>query len=126
MLSNATPIATVAVRDLDAARAFYEGTLGLALAEGHQEPGTATYRAGGAPLLVYPSDFAGTNRATAVTWDVGEGIAALVAELRGRGVAFLHYDMPGSRLDGDLHVSDPMKIAWFADPDGNIHALVGA
>jgi len=125
MLSNVRAIATVAVRNLDTARSFYEEKLGLSLAEGHQEPGTATYRTGGTTLLVYPSSYAGTNQATAVTWDVGEGIAELVRTLRGKGLAFEHYDMPGTRLEGDLHVSDGLKVAWFKDLDGNIHALVG-
>jgi hypothetical protein len=30
-----------------------------------------------------------------------------------------HYDMPGMTRDGDVHVGDRMKAAWFKDPDGN-------
>ncbi|MCX5497385.1 VOC family protein [Kaistia dalseonensis] len=123
-LKSATAIATVAVRDLEAARLFYEGTLGLT-PEAGSEPGTVTYRTGASSLLVYPSPFAGTNQATSVTWDLGDDIKAVVSALRGRGVAFAHYDMPGMRRAEDIHVSDHMKAAWFKDPDGNFHALVG-
>ena len=69
MLGTYDPIATIAVGDLGAARAFYEGVLGLQ-PYGKSRPGTAVYRAGSTSLLVYVSDFAGTNRATAVTWRV--------------------------------------------------------
>lgn len=124
MLKTASAIATVAVRDLDKARLFYEGTLGL-VPGAENEPGTVTYQTGATSLLIYPSQFAGTNQATSVTWDVGDAIEALVGELRAKGIAFEHYDMPGSTLNGDLHVNDHMKVAWFKDPDGNFHALVG-
>ena len=37
---------------------------------------------------------------------------------------FEHYDMPGLKLDGDVHLAGKMKIAWFKDPDGNILNVV--
>ena len=115
------PIATVAVRDLQAASRFYGETLGLP-----REPdreGVLTYRAGHARLLVYQSEYAGTNRATAVTWP-NVDVDAVVRALREKGVRFEHYDLPGMRLEGDVHVAGSMRAAWFTDPDGNIHALV--
>jgi hypothetical protein len=48
----------------------------------------------------------------------------VVQSLKGKGVTFEHYDMPGMTLKGDIHVANRMKAAWFKDPDGNIHALV--
>jgi hypothetical protein len=39
-------------------------------------------------------------------------------------VRFEHYDLPGMRREGDVHVAGAMRAAWFKDPDGNIHALV--
>jgi hypothetical protein len=39
-------------------------------------------------------------------------------------VPFERYDMPGAKLEGDVHVFDGMRVAWFKDPDGNIHSLV--
>jgi len=85
----------------------------------------ANYQAGKNALLVYTSQFAGSNKATAVTWNVDD-VEAIARALKGKGVAFEHYDMPGMKLKGDVHVAANMKAAWFKDPDGNIHAIVGA
>src|SRR5436190_10156476 len=76
MLGNNDPVATVAVRDLDAAKKFYGDTLGLtALPSDEQE--VLNFKSGHTTLLVYRSQFAGTNKATSVTWPVDdvEGIA---------------------------------------------------
>jgi catechol 2,3-dioxygenase-like lactoylglutathione lyase family enzyme len=116
-------MATVAVRDLEKARKFYEGTLGLKLTDAQEEE-ALTYQAGGTRLLVYRSQYAGSNKATATTWVLGNDMEKVVQSLKGKGVTFEHYDMPGMTLKGDIHVADGMKAAWFKDPDGNIHALV--
>jgi catechol 2,3-dioxygenase-like lactoylglutathione lyase family enzyme len=125
MLKGKTATATVAVSDLDRARDFYEKTLGLE-ASGRQEEGTVTYGAGGTALFVYTSNYAGTNQATGVTWDVGSDIDRIVKDLAGKGLKFEHYDMPGMTLKGDIHEAQGMRVAWFKDPDANIHALIGA
>jgi catechol 2,3-dioxygenase-like lactoylglutathione lyase family enzyme len=122
MLGNHDPIATVAVKDLDKARKFYEGTLGLKLVH-TEEGGALTFKSGKTELLVYVSQFAGTNKATAATWNVRD-LETLIADLKGNGVTFEHYDMPETTRKGDVHYSGRLKVAWFKDPDGNIHALV--
>lgn len=122
MLGNSDAMATVAVRDLKAASQFYEHTLGLERL-GTEGSEAVTYRSGGSRLLVYESEHAGTNRATAVTWIVGDVDDAARA-LKGKGVRFEHYDLPETTREGDVHVSGTMRVAWFTDPDGNIHALV--
>jgi catechol 2,3-dioxygenase-like lactoylglutathione lyase family enzyme len=123
MLAAKEAMATVAVKDLNAAKRFYEGTLGLKLTAAQEEE-ALTYEVGGSKLLVYRSQFAGSNKATATTWLAGNDIEKIVEGLRKKGVAFEHYDMPGLTLKGDVHVGEGMKAAWFKDPDGNIHALV--
>lgn len=123
MLGAKEAMATVAVRDLEKAKKFYEGTLGLRLTDAQEEE-ALTYQAGGTKLLVYRSQYAGSNKATATTWVVGNDMEKVVQSLKGKGVAFEHYNMPGMTLKGDIHVADGMKAAWFKDPDGNIHALV--
>ncbi len=123
MLGAKEAMATVAVRDLDKAKKFYEGTLGLRRTDAQEEE-ALTYQAGRTKLLVYRSQYAGSNKATATTWMIGNELEQVVQTLRGKGVNFEHYDMPGMTLKGDIHVADGMKAAWFKDPDGNIHALV--
>jgi catechol 2,3-dioxygenase-like lactoylglutathione lyase family enzyme len=123
MLGNKDAVANIAVRNLQAARKFYEGTLGLK-AVGTEGDDLVAFRSGSSTLFVYRSDFAGTNKATAVTWEVGDQVDALVRELRAKGVAFEHYEMPGMKHDGDVHVGGGMRIAWFKDPDGNILSVV--
>jgi catechol 2,3-dioxygenase-like lactoylglutathione lyase family enzyme len=123
MLSGKEAMATVAVRDLNAAKRFYEGTLGLKLTD-QQESEALTYEAGRAKMLVYRSQYAGSNKATAATWLIGKDMEKVVQALRGKGVTFEHYNMPGLTLKGDIHEGGGMKAAWFKDPDGNIHALV--
>jgi catechol 2,3-dioxygenase-like lactoylglutathione lyase family enzyme len=124
MLSRTNATATVAVRDLHAAARFYEDVLGLTCI--HDEAGGArVYGTGSTTLIVYRSTFAGSNEATAVTWDAGASLDAIVAGLREKGVRFEHYDIPGSTLVGDVHESPRMRMAWFRDPDGNVHALAG-
>jgi catechol 2,3-dioxygenase-like lactoylglutathione lyase family enzyme len=126
MLGSQNPIPTLAVKDLDAARKFYEGKLGLAPAEAQIE-GSVLYKAGSTSLFVYPSSYAGTNQATAVTWPLDRsGLESLVKALKGKGVAFEHYEMEGVTHEGDIHVGQGMRIAWFKDPDGNIHALAAS
>ena len=123
MLKDRDVAATIAVSDLTAAETFYTGTLGLELVarEGDE---AITYRAGTSSLLVYRSQFAGTNRATAATWFVGDEVDDVVRTLRGRGVKFEHYDMPGARLDGDVHVFGELRNAWFKDPEGNVISVM--
>ncbi|MER8499898.1 MULTISPECIES: VOC family protein [unclassified Mesorhizobium] len=123
MLANSNATANLAVKDLAKARAFYEGTLGLK--EVHNEGGELiVYESGDTAINVYRSNFAGTNKATAVTWTVGDELGKIVKALKSKGVAFEHYDMPGLALEGDVHVGQGMKVAWFKDPDGNILNLV--
>ena len=124
-LGSKSAAATVAVKDLERARKFYEETLGLKLVatEGDQ---VAVYQTGDSQLMVYVSRFAGTNQATGVTWNVGDDLEEEVEALNERGVRFEHYDMPETTRTGDIHKSGDVKVAWFKDPDGNIISLVNS
>lgn len=123
MLGDRQAVATIAVKDLTAARKFYEGVLGLTVLS-TQGAEAVNYKSGGAQLIVYRSEFAGTNKATAANWLVGGDIERIADGLRGRGVAFERYDMPGVVHKGDVHIFGDLKAAWFKDPDGNILALM--
>ena len=121
MLGKADATPMVAVKDLDRARKFYEETLGLSEVDDFGEG--FMLKSGDTKLSVYRSEFAGTNKATALTFDVAD-IDSEVRELKDKGVAFEHYDMEGLTRDGDIYAAEGMKTAWFKDPDGNILSLL--
>jgi catechol 2,3-dioxygenase-like lactoylglutathione lyase family enzyme len=123
MLGNSPAAATLPVSDIDRARQFYEGVLGLMPGQMMPEdaPGAILYSSGGSMVLVYLSEFVGTNKATAATWAVGDDFDAVVQGLRDRGVTFEQYDnLPDTTRDGDVHTFGELKSVWFKDPDGNI------
>lgn len=119
MLKDKSSSAIVAVSDIERAKKFYRDTLGLQLLDGSMGD-VITFRTGDTSLVVYKSDFAGTNKANAVVWDVGNEIESIAAALKGKGVTFERYDDMGMELKGDVYVAGPMKLLWFKDPDGNI------
>ena len=125
MLGDRDAIATIAVKDMTRAALFYEGILGFE--RRHSMGATATaYKCGDASLFVYESEFAGTNKATAVTWAVGGDLESIVDDLKRKGVAFEHYRLPDTTVEGDIHVSGDVRVAWFKDPDGNILSIVAS
>lgn len=122
MLRDNDAIATLAVRNLEAAAAFYEGKVGFQRGASDEKQ-VITYKSGNSKLLVYESEFAGTNKATAVTWAVDD-VAGVVERLKAKGVKFERYDFPGVAHEGDVHVMGKRKNAWLMDPDGNILSIV--
>jgi catechol 2,3-dioxygenase-like lactoylglutathione lyase family enzyme len=122
MLGEKDVAATLAVSDMAAAKEFYEGKLGFTKIESQiPEEAGILYRSGNSVVLVYPSAYAGTNKATAATWGVGEDFDAVVEDLRSKGVTFEHYDdLPETTRDGDVHSMGGLRTVWFKDPDGNI------
>jgi catechol 2,3-dioxygenase-like lactoylglutathione lyase family enzyme len=116
MLKNKDCAAIVAVTDMKRARAFYGDTLGLALLGG--DDSVMQFSTGTTKLVVYLSDFAGTNQANAVVWGVGNDIETIVQDLKAKGVTFEHYE--GMERDGDIHFAGDFRMVWFKDPDGNI------
>ncbi len=102
---------------------FYEEILGLQKIK--ENPAGNFYQSGKGGVFVYPSPaVAGTNQATYAAWSVDDA-AAVVTDLKAKGVAFEHYDdIPLLTRDGDLHIVGPTKSAWFKDPDGNILNIV--
>jgi catechol 2,3-dioxygenase-like lactoylglutathione lyase family enzyme len=119
MLGDKDAAANIAVKNLEKAKKFYEDTLGLTQI-GSEGQEAITFRSGNSIINVYQSQYAGTNKATAVTWVVGQNVEGFVQQLKAKGIAFEHYDMPGVTRNGDVHVAEDMKVAWFKDPDGNI------
>ena len=119
MIGDKDAIATIAVKDIEKARKFYTDILGLKPLP-HAEPEVLNYKSGKSSVIVYKSQYAGTNQANAVTWGVGDDLDGIVQTLKAKGVVFEHYDLPGLTRKGDVHVAGTFKAAWFKDPDGNI------
>jgi catechol 2,3-dioxygenase-like lactoylglutathione lyase family enzyme len=117
--SDATPM--LAVKDLDRARTFYQEKLGLTETDDFGEG--FMLKSGDTPITVYKSEFAGTNKATALTFGVDD-IDDEVRALKEQGIAFEHYELEGLTPRGDIYEGEGMKTAWFKDPDGNILSLI--
>ena len=120
MLSDHSAIPVLAVTDMERARAFYEGTLGFS-SEG-DVPDGVVYRTSNGGFLVYPSAYAGTNRATAISFQLSaDAFDTEVDALRAAGIEFQTFDLPGDATWTDGVLSDgTMRAAWFTDPDGNV------
>jgi catechol 2,3-dioxygenase-like lactoylglutathione lyase family enzyme len=125
MLNAHASSAIVAVSDLGRARHFYETVLGLELVEGGGDA-PLVFKTGPTHLVVYASEFAGTNKANAVVWGVGDRIEAIAADLKSKGVVFEHYDMDGATYADGVHRMGDFRMVWFKDPDGNILHLNSA
>jgi catechol 2,3-dioxygenase-like lactoylglutathione lyase family enzyme len=115
-LSGARLITTVPVRVMSRAVAFYTEVLGLRL-EASSDAGTLL-RAGEGRVLLFES------RAEAPGHTLGgfevPALEPVMAALRGRGVAFEDYDLPGLRTVDQVAWIGPERAAWFRDSEGNI------
>jgi len=112
--------ATIPAKDLDGTRKFYEGVLGLQIIM--ENPGGIIYRAGDSFLSLYPTQFGGKAEHTLGGFLVSD-IDAAMADLRGKGVEFEEYDMPGLKTEKGIAELEGAKISWFKDPEGNILSL---
>ena len=114
---------SIAVSDMERARDFYEGKLGLAAVSTGADGSRIYESAGEAALHVYASPVhAGKSTATLATWYVDD-VERIVDELSSTGVTFEHY--PGVTTDerGVSPRAGGGKVAWFKDPDGNTFAV---
>jgi catechol 2,3-dioxygenase-like lactoylglutathione lyase family enzyme len=120
MLKDSEVLAMVPVKDIKTAEKFYSETLGLNKID--ENPGGITYKCGNSKMFVYPTPTAGTAKSTVATWDVKD-IKAIVDELKSKKLTFEHYDYPGATHEGEVHIWEGMRAAWFRDPDGNVLGL---
>ena len=120
MLGSHEATATIAVRP-DAARQFYEASWGSSRATRRSGRSFCTRR--------------GARRSSSTIrirrHEQGHGRdldrerrRRAREELQSRGVRFERYDFPGCQRAGDVHVMGSRRVAWFQDPEGNIHSLV--
>jgi catechol 2,3-dioxygenase-like lactoylglutathione lyase family enzyme len=126
MLNQSEVATRLPAQDLDRARAFYADKLGLQPVE--ERPGGLRYRCGNSYFALFESAGAASGTHTQMGWEVAD-IAAVVAELRARGVVFEEYDLPGlTTVNGIAEVAGNYpskggtgeKAAWFKDSEGNL------
>ena len=114
------------VSDLAKAREFYEGKLGFESASPTNDDMVAYELGGGTGLILYVSDYAGTNKATLAGFDVPD-FDEMFAELRDRGVEFETFEDESGATTNEEGVIDAgdYRVAFFKDPDGNIYSING-
>ena len=115
MLGNAPVTTMLPVIDLDRARRFYEGQLGLRPL-GSSPDGKFKYACGDATLALFPKPEGTRAEHTAVSFEVKD-IAAEIVDLQARGVVFEDYDLPGLKTVGHVCVLGSEKAAWFKDTE---------
>jgi catechol 2,3-dioxygenase-like lactoylglutathione lyase family enzyme len=116
VLAAAPFVGFIPVRDVSAARAFYEGVLGLTVSE--ESPFALVLDANGTMVRVTPVPDHEPRAFTIAGWDVPD-IAATVIELAERGVSFTRYDGMDQDELGVWTSPSGARVAWFADPDRN-------
>ena len=125
MLRDGKVATRLPAQDLDRARAFYAEKLGLEPVE--EREGGLRYVGAQGEFGLFASAGAASGDHTQMGWEVDD-IEATVRELRGRGVVFEDYDLPGmTTVDGiaDIEGNYPCKGrgergAWFRDSEGNM------
>jgi len=116
MLKSSTPVAFVSTTDLDRARRFYEGTLGLDVVE--QSPVACVFDANGTMLRVTLADSVATPGYTVLGWRVDD-VDRVVGLLASSGVTFNRYHGMDQDSAGVWTTPGGDRVAWFSDPDGN-------
>lgn len=123
MLGDKKATSGFAVKDLDAAKEFYEGTLGLGVEVLVEEHGvTALKLADGKEVLMYLNPEMTPASYTMLNFEV-EDIDAMVNGLAERGVSLQRYDGFDHDEKGIVRGPGP-QIAWFEDPSGNVIAVM--
>ena len=122
MLQNSPLYAYIPAKDVARARRFYDEKLGF---KARQDiAGGVVYEFGkGTACFLYPTENAGTSKASQAFWQVDD-IEREVAELKRRGVKFEEYDMPDMKTRDSIFTGGGAKAAWFKDSEGNILAVI--
>jgi len=124
MLGNFPLAAMLPVVDLDRAKKFYGGTLGLKQVEEHEDNEVMYQAAAGTTLGIYRRPTPTKADHTAVGFMVDD-LNKVMAYLRSKGVKFEEYDIPemGLKTVKGVATMGDDRGAWFKDPDGNILSI---
>jgi catechol 2,3-dioxygenase-like lactoylglutathione lyase family enzyme len=126
-LSDAHVVTKLPAQDLERARRFYRDQLGLELEE---RDGGLRYLCAGTEFHLFSSSGTASGRSTQVAFEVID-LAAVISDLRARGVTFEAVDVPGFEVRGEMVIvpnNYPSKGsgelgAFFCDSEGNLIAI---
>jgi catechol 2,3-dioxygenase-like lactoylglutathione lyase family enzyme len=113
---------TYAVKDTEKARAFYGDTPGLDVRDGREAGLLELHLGDGGPVILYPKPDHTPATFTVLNFVVAD-VSAAVDELTAAGVRMERYPAVEQDEKGIVRGNGP-TIAWFADPDGNIIAVL--
>ena len=120
VLATSDVIAFVSTTDLRSARAFYEGVLGLPVVD--ENAYACVCDAYGTMLRITAVAEVAHPGYTVLGWRVSD-IGETVARLESQGVEFARYDGVEQDAHGVWTTPNGDRVAWFADPDGNVLSL---
>ncbi len=121
MLAQEKLVAFLGTSNADAARAFYEGVLGLTFVADHEY--LVIFDSGAARLMLQKTDAVTPPHGTALGWHVKD-LATSMRDLARRGVAFERFDGMDQDEMGVWRPEGPATgVCWFKDPDGNLLSL---
>ena len=125
MFDKVSMHATLPARDLARARRFYEEKLGLTPMYVEPDAQVVWYECGGTLFMLYASEFAGTNQATAATLHAAD-FDNICEGLRARGIALedIEWSEEFKTVDGVMTMPDGNRCVWIKDTEGNTLALV--
>ena len=121
MLSKTKPFSSFSVNDLEKAKEFYGGTLGI---EVELKPEGLELHFPGNTIFIYPKTDHVPATFTVLNFPLKD-IDTAVDELSKRGVRFERYTEGELKTDerGIFHGDGP-TIAWFRDPAGNFLSVI--
>lgn len=123
MIDTKRTFSSFAVKDVDEARKFYEGTLGLRVSEAKEMGILLLHIAEACDVVVYPKPDHTPATFTVLNLAVAD-INAAVADLTAAGVRQETYEGFTPDADGVHRTEGGPPIAWFTDPSGNILAVL--
>jgi predicted enzyme related to lactoylglutathione lyase len=125
MLRFTNSFASYSVNDIDAAKQFYQETLGLSVTQ--KTEGLEVAMPGGGKAFLYRKPNHTPATFTVLNFKVND-VNQAVDDLNKQGVQMEHYDgQLQTDQRGIFHPKGPHDgptIAWFKDPSGNILSVV--
>src|SRR5215203_3473222 len=122
MLGESKATSGFAVADMDGAKKFYEGTLGLGIEVMSEEHGVTVLKLNGGDVLMYLSAEMTPPSYTILNFEVDD-IDAAVEQLGERGIQVQRYEGFDHDEKGIVRGPGP-QIAWFEDPSGNVLSIL--